>query len=136
MARRTSLTNTRLISELNMTSIMDLTFLLLLTFMITFPNIEQGIQVRLPKGQTSSLEDVQNSLAIAINDKGELYLDNVATTLEALGATLKSKAQENPDVTVLVRADEAIAYGKVVAVLRLMHDAELSRMALVTDPAK
>jgi biopolymer transport protein ExbD len=50
------------------------------------------------------------------------------TTLEALGATLKSKAQENPDLTVLVRADEAIAYGKVVAVLRLIHDAEISRM--------
>ena len=135
MARRTSLTNTRLISELNMTSIMDLTFLLLLTFMITFPNIEQGIAVRLPKGQATALED-PDSLAITLNAKGELFLDNVATTEEALAAALKSKAAENPDATVLVRADEAIAYGKVVAVLRLMHDASITRMALVTDPGK
>ena len=136
MARRTSLTNTRLISELNMTSIMDLTFLLLLTFMITFPNIEQGISVRLPKGQATSLEDIPDSLSITLNAKAELFLDNVATTEEALAAALKSKAEENPDITILVRADESIAYGKVVTILRLMHDANITRMALVTDPGK
>ena len=135
MARRIPLSNSRLISELNMTSIMDLTFLLLLTFMITFPNIEQGIHVRLPKGQATEIKD-ENNLTITLNDKAELFLDNVATTPEALGATLKTKAQENPDLTILVRADEAIAYGKVVAILRLMHDADITRMALVTDPAK
>ena len=60
----------------------------------------------------------------------------MATTADALAATLKTKAAENPDVTILVRADETIAYGKVVAVLRLMHDANVTRMALVTNPEK
>ena len=69
MARRTSLTNTRLISELNMTSIMDLTFLLLLTFMITFPNIEQGIPVRLPKGQASSVGSLAQQRRVAAEDR-------------------------------------------------------------------
>ena len=55
---------------------------------------------------------------------------------EALAAELKAKAEADPDVTILVRADEAIAYGKVVAVLRMMHDANISRMALVTSPEK
>ena len=49
---------------------------------------------------------------------------------------LKAKAEADPDVTILVRADEAIAYGKVVAILRMMHDANISRMALVTSPEK
>ena len=133
MARRVSLSSRRLISELNMTSIMDLTFLLLLTFMITFPNVEQGIPVRLPKGQASAIEQKDN-LSVTLNDKAELFLDDVATSEEALAATLKAKALENPDLTLLVRADEQIAYGKVVAILRLMHDANVTRMALVTDP--
>ena len=135
MARRVSLSSRRLISELNMTSIMDLTFLLLLTFMITFPNVEQGIPVRLPKGQASAIEQ-KNNLSVTLNDKAELFLDDVATSEEALAATLKAKALENPDLTLLVRADEQIAYGKVVAILRLMHDANITRMALVTDPQK
>ena len=135
MARRTSLTNTRFISELNMTSIMDLTFLLLLTFMITFPNIEQGIAVRLPKGKTTTLEH-QDSLAITLNANAELFLDNAAITEEALANALKTKVADNPEITVLVRADETLAYGKVVNVLRLMHAAQITRMAIVTDPGK
>ena len=133
MARRTSLSRNRQISELNMTPLIDLTFLLLITFIITFPLIEQGIPVRLPKGKASEL-DQANTFSIAINDRSELFFDDVPTTEEALAAELKAKADENPDVTILVRADEKIAYGRVVAVLRLMHDANISRMALVTAP--
>lgn len=135
MARRTALSRNRIISEINMTPLIDLTFLLLITFIITFPLIEQGIPVRLPKGKASEL-DQANTFTIAINDKAEIFFDEVPTGAEALAAELKAKAAENPDVTILVRADEEIAYGKVVAILRLMHDANISRMALVTSPEK
>ena len=135
MARRTALSRNRIISEINMTPLIDLTFLLLITFIITFPLIEQGIPVRLPKGKASEL-DQANTFTITLNDQAELFFDDVPTGEEALAAELKAKAAENPDVTILVRADEGIAYGKVVAVLRLMHDANISRMALVTSPEK
>ena len=135
MARRTALSRNRIISEINMTPLIDLTFLLLITFIITFPLIEQGIPVRLPKGKASEL-DQANTFTITLNDKAEIFFDEVPTGEEALAAELKAKAAENPDVTILVRADEEIAYGKVVAVLRLMHDANISRMALVTSPEK
>ena len=135
MARRTALSRNRLISEINMTPLIDLTFLLLITFIITFPLIEQGIPVRLPKGKASELAQA-NTFTITLNDKAEIFFDEVPTGEEALAAELKAKAAENPDVTILVRADEGIAYGKVVAVLRLMHDANISRMALVTSPEK
>ncbi len=135
MARRTALSRNRIISEINMTPLIDLTFLLLITFIITFPLIEQGIPVRLPKGKASEL-DQANTFTITLNDKAEIFFDEVPTGAEALAAELKAKAAENPDVTILVRADEEIAYGKVVAVLRLMHDANISRMALVTSPEK
>ena len=135
MARRTALSRNRLISELNMTPLIDLTFLLLITFIITFPLIEQGIPVRLPKGKASEL-DQANTFTITLNDKAEIFFDEVPTGAEALAAELKAKAAENPDVTILVRADEEIAYSKVVAILRLMHDANISRMALVTSPEK
>ncbi len=135
MARRTALHRNRQISELNMTPLIDLTFLLLITFIITFPLIEQGIPVRLPKGKSSEL-DQSNTFSITLNQKGELFLDEVPTGEDALAAELKAKAEADPDVTILVRADEQIAYGKVVSVLRLMHDANITRMALVTDPQK
>ena len=135
MARRTSLSSNRQINELNMTPLIDLTFLLLITFIITFPLIEQGIPVRLPKGKASDL-DQANTFSVSLNDKSELFFDDVPTSEEALAAELKSKAEADPDVTILVRADESIAYGKVVSILRMMHDANISRRALVTSPEK
>lgn len=133
MARRTPLNRNRQISEINMTPLLDLTFLLLITFIITVPLIEQGIPVRLPKGKASALEQ-PNTCSITLDDQGTLFLDNVPIADEVLAAELQAKAQADPDVTVLVRADERLAYGKVVAVLRLLHDADISRMALVTAP--
>lgn len=133
MARRTALNRNRQISELNMTPLIDLTFLLLITFMITFPLVQQGIDVRLPKGKASEI-DQAHTFSISLNEKGELFFDDLPTSEEALAAELKTKAETDPDLTILVRADERIAYGKVVAILRLMHDANISRMALVTAP--
>jgi biopolymer transport protein ExbD len=133
MARRTSQGRNRIISELNMTPLIDLTFLLLISFVITFPLTEQGIPVRLPKGKAAEL-DQTHTYSIAINSKAELYFDDVSVTEEVLAAELKANVADNPDVTILVRADETLAYGKVVNILRLMHDANITRMALVTSP--
>lgn len=133
MARRTPLSRRRQISEINMTPLMDLTFLLLITFMITFPLIEQGIPVRLPKGKSTEL-DQANTFSITLNAKGDLFFEDVPTSTDLLASDLKAKAEADPDVTILVRADEKIAYGKVAAILRMMHDAGITRMALVTDP--
>jgi biopolymer transport protein TolR len=134
VARRTALSRNRQISELNMTPLIDLTFLLLITFIITFPLIEQGVPVRLPKGEASQL-DQANTFSIALNEQAELFLDEVPTSEETLALELKAKAEANPDVTILLRADERIPYGKVVAILRLVHGANITRMALVTAPA-
>lgn len=117
-----------------MTSLMDLTFLLLITFIITFPLIEQGVPVNLPKGKASPLE-APDSTSISLNAKGELYVDDVLMTEEAFAAEIAARAEIDPDMTVLVRADEALPYGKIVTVLRVLHSANITRMALVTDPA-
>lgn len=133
MARRTPLSRNRQISEINMTPLLDLTFLLLITFIITVPLIEQGIQIRLPKGKASAMEQ-PNTCSITFDDQGGLFLDNVPVAEEVLSAELQAKVAADPDVTILVRADERLAYGKVVALLRILHDARISRMALVTAP--
>ena len=133
MARRSSLNRNRQISEINMTPLLDLTFLLLITFIITVPLIEQGIQIRLPKGKASTMEQ-PNTCSITVDDQGTLFLDNIPITEDVLAAELQAKVLADPDVTILVRADERLAYGKVVTVLRTLHDVGISRMALVTAP--
>lgn len=124
---------TRQIREINMTPLIDLTFLLLITFMITFPLVEQGIPLRLPKGKTQDV-DKKDTHTVAIDAKADLYFDDLPTTPDMLASELKTQVETDPDTTILVRADESLSYGKVVAVLRILHDAQITRMALVTDP--
>lgn len=133
MARR-SRSSSRLIGELNMTPLLDLTFLLLITFMITMPLVENGIPVRLPLGKASDLSDLPSRATVSLDAAGTPFLDDVQTTLDMLPKILSARIETEPDLTVLVRADESLPYGKVVALMNALHDAKISRVALVTSP--
>ncbi|MCO5069162.1 MAG: biopolymer transporter ExbD [Kiritimatiellae bacterium] len=116
-----------------MTPLIDLTFLLLITFIITMPMLEQGIPVNLPKGKSQDMDQTR-SRVITLDAEGRLYLNNVSIGLQQLGEEMKSLAQSEPDLTVMVRADEKLAYGKVVEVMQTLHGAQVTRLALVTTP--
>ncbi len=133
MARRTALVSLQEISEINMTPLMDLTFILLITFIITFPLLEQGIRVNLPKAQAEEL-DVAESRAVTVDREGHYYLDDRPVTPQALEAELRKTARADPEILVLVRADEELRYARVVEVMKILHAAGISRMALVTEP--
>ena len=133
MARRTSLVSLNQISDINMTPLMDLTFILLITFIITFPLIEQGIAVRLPKGKASDMSSVAKKRSISLDASSTLYLDDEPITKERLLSVLKDVSRYEPDTTIYVRADRNLPYGDIVDVMKVLHDAEITRMALVTE---
>ncbi len=132
MGRMAPLTTMRQLSEINLTPLMDLTFILLITFIITFPLIEQGIPVNLPQGNVSPLPSDISRAVVSLDPEGSLYLDDRPLSFEALQAQLTVLAQTVPGVTVYVRADQAVPYGDVVRVLRALHERKLTRIALVT----
>lgn len=131
MARKTSLVSLNQISDINMTPLMDLTFILLITFIITFPLIEQGIAINLPQGKASDMKETV-SRAISLSLDKQLYLDDVPVSKEELIAAMADVSTAEPDTTIYVRADRKLAYGEVVEVMRILHDANITRMALVT----
>lgn len=132
MARKTPVTSLRQISEINLTSLIDLSFLLLITFIITFPLIEMGIPVNLPREKTKDLTSLK-AQTITVDQHGDIYLDNIAINLEQLGARMAEIGKADPEVTVMIRADERIRYGLLARVLRILHDAGIVKMALVTQ---
>ncbi len=132
MSRHTPLTSLKQISEINLTPLMDLTFILLITFIVTFPLIEQGVPVNLPQGKANKLQP-EDSRSITIDSMGNIFLDDRPITQEELPDRLHKIAMVEPNVIIMVRADEAITYGEVVRVVKALHDAKLTRMALVTQ---
>ena len=131
MARRTPITSLVQISEINLTPLMDLTFILLITFIITFPLIEQGISVNLPKGKADELMP-ERAQTVTVDERGNLFLNDIPTTFEELSKHMQALGEIDPGVSVMIRADEKIQYRRVVQVLKILHDAGILKMALVT----
>ena len=131
MGRRTSLVSLNQISDINMTPLMDLTFILLITFIITFPLIEQGIAINLPKGKAADMQDPVTR-SISLNLDKQLYLDDMPVSKAELVAAMADVYATKPDTTIYVRADTKLPYGEVVEVMRVLHEANITRMALVT----
>jgi biopolymer transport protein TolR len=119
------------ISEINMTPLMDLTFILLITFIITFPMIEQGIPLDLPKATASQLHE--DAHKISLNTEGLIYLDEALITMGDLTEAMRALGTSDPDATVYVRADADLQYGKVIKILQILHDAGITKMTLVTQ---
>jgi len=130
MARKTTLVSLSQISEINMTPLMDLTFILLITFIITFPLIEQGIPINLPKGPAKDLDEPQTR-SISLDGRFNLFLDDAPISRDELEREMTRIGLETPEMTVYVRADENLAYGKVASVLKMLYDRNITRTALV-----
>lgn len=133
MPRKSAIKPLQEISEINMTPLIDLTFILLITFIITMPLIEQGIPIRLPQGKAQEINE-NETRSITVDAEGNLYLDRVPVSSDDLAREMQLIGEALPNTAVLVRADETIAYGRVVEVLRILNDAKITRMALVTSP--
>ena len=122
-------------SDPNMTPLIDLTFLLLITFIITFPMLEQGISIKLPRGKTEKIEQ-NKSQAITVALDGRVYFNNREISADELEAELRQLAEQDPQPPVLVRCDERVEYGVLMKTLKLLHACRISRMALVTEPTE
>ena len=120
-------------ATVDMTSLIDLTFLLLVTFIVTLPALEQGVSIKLPQAKTDQLPTKDRKAnTITVDAEKRIYLNNRETTAADLERELMSMAAEDPEVPVLVRGDERLEYGAVMEVVKIVYKCHIHRMALVT----
>ena len=120
-------------ADINMNSLIDLTFLLLVTFIITMPQIEQGVSVILPQAKADKLPDKKSkSCSVTIDAMGKIFLEKQEITLDALKEALTAIQKEDPDAAVLIRGDERQDYGRIMDVVKTVHGCKIHRLSLVT----
>ena len=120
-------------AAVDMTSLIDLTFLLLVTFIVTLPALEQGITVLLPQAKTDQLPTKDRKAnTVTVDAMNRIFLNDAPVTGEELEARLMAMAAEDPDVPVLVRGDERLTYGAIMDVVKLVYKCKVRKMALVT----
>ncbi len=122
-------------NDINVVPMLDVAWKLLLVFMIVTTSAVQGISVSLPKASASAhAAKVRSSTkAITITADGRIYLDSLVVTMGELEEKLRQYKATSPDFPVVVRGDEKISYRKVIEVLNLLQQLDITKIGLVTQ---
>ncbi|MEE8332630.1 MAG: protein TolR [Alphaproteobacteria bacterium] len=122
----------KLMSEINVTPMVDVMLVLLVVFMITAPLLTVGVPIDLPKTAASRIVGQDEPLVISVDEAGKLYLQDLEVTLEQLVPRLSAITRNRKDARIFLRGDRTIPYGKVMTVMGAMNRAGFNRVALIT----
>jgi len=123
----------QIISELNLTNLIDVVFSVLIIFMITAPMMTQGVQVDLPKTESDNVESNQ-SLQVSINSRNEIYIDQHQVALLDFRREFKEIFTGRDDIPVFVNADKQVPYGMVIRIISELQNAGVVKLGFLTLP--
>ena len=125
------------LSELNITPLLDLAFVLLVIFILTTAPPVTDMDIALPSAANVNPKDAaRKAQYVTINNMGKVSLNNNEMTEDQLLRTLVAIRKEDPEVNVVLRADSAIDYQRVVNVLDVLIAANVTKVGLATESAK
>lgn len=120
-------------AEINVTPMVDVMLVLLIIFMVAAPLMVAGVPLDLPDSQAAALDNKEEQLTVSLDEEGVIYIDEqripAGEFAERL-ATISPSGQNTPPV--VLRADKALDYGRVVAVMGALNNAGFRQISLVT----
>ena len=125
----------RLVSDINVTPLVDVMLVLLIIFMIAAPMMTQGVDVDLPETTTQPLRQTDNPLVITVAKDGEIHFDDIQVSRALLAQQLQDLAgRRGTEQVILLRADREVAYGLVAAVMADVKEAGFNHLGMITQP--
>ncbi len=125
----------RVMSEINVTPMVDVMLVLLIIFMVSAPLLTVGVPIDLPQTQAKSLDNDREPLAVSVQVDGKVFLQNTEIPIDELVPNLKAvtEARGGFDERIYVRGDRKVNYGTVMRVMGRLSAAGFRRVALVTE---
>jgi biopolymer transport protein TolR len=125
----------RVMSEINVTPMVDVMLVLLIIFMVSAPLLTVGVPIDLPQSQAKSLDQDKEPLTVSVNDKGQIFLQNSEIASDDLIPKMLAVADARGGVEtrVYVRGDKKVDYGTMMQVMGRLSSAGFHRVALVTE---
>ncbi len=120
-------------AEINVTSLVDVAFILLIIFMITAPILQGGVEIEIPRAPAAPLR-ASEGIVITIDRTGQIYLDDTPVTMEEFDASVVQVIKRRDPETVYVKGDANVAYGVVLKVIGKLKEAEIETVSLVAEP--
>ena len=123
-------------ADINMTPFIDVMLVLLIIFMVAAPLLATGVAVDLPQTKAGQLNIDQKPVAIAIDEKGQIFLMDQPIELGQLVDKLKETAKQGFDERIYLRGSKAVNYGRIAEIMSLITTAGYKKVALVTEQEK
>ena len=124
-------------ADINVTPLVDVMLVLLVIFMVTAPLLKAGVPIDLPDSRAKALAEAEHPVSIAISRDGAVFLDDLPVAPGQLEARLAAlpKGVDSKFKPVILRADKALDYGRVIAVMGELNRAGFNAITLVTQAA-
>ena len=120
-------------AEINVTSLVDVAFTLLIIFMITAPILQGGIEVQVPRAPSSPLQ-TPDGIVVTVDRDGQIYVEDAAVTFEEFQASIERILERQEAPVVFVKGDENASYGTVLRVFGTLKEAGVEAVNLVAQP--
>jgi biopolymer transport protein TolR len=135
-SRRSRHRRAHVMSEINVTPMVDVMLVLLIIFMVAAPLLTAGVPLDLPQTQAKSLDMDKEPLQVSVNDKGEVYLMNTEIKMDELLPKLEAITKSRGggvEERIFVRGDKKVDYGTVMKVMGRLSQAGYRKVALITE---
>ncbi|HEY4980816.1 MAG TPA: protein TolR [Pseudolabrys sp.] len=125
----------KVMSEINVTPMVDVMLVLLIIFMVSAPLLTVGVPIDLPQSQAKTLDQDKEPLTLSVNDKGQIFLQNAEIDVNDLIPKLQAVAQARGgnEARIYVRGETKVDYGTMMKVMGRLSAAGFHRVALVTE---
>ena len=134
--KKTSQSHHSSLSELNITPLLDLVFVLLVIFIITTPQMMNNLEMTLPSGKPPPKTDQKPKInRITVDAKGT-FLNDVSVTIPALKSDLQQLKTEQPDLSIVVKGADDVEYQNMINVLDVLQQLDITKVGLATESAQ
>jgi biopolymer transport protein TolR len=133
MPRRRQARDMGLSAEINVTSLVDVAFTLLVIFIITAPVMQGGVEVQIPKAEAGTI-DAPEGVVVTITKDRRIFIGEAQATQAEFRSALSDVVAEKQAKNIYLRADEEVPYGEVLRVLGAMKALDIAGVGLVAEP--
>jgi len=124
-------------AEINVTPLVDVMLVMLIIFMITTPMMNHKVKVDLPvKSVTAEEQEKAIPMTLAIDDAGQMYLEDALIDQRALEERLRREALRTPQPMIELRADKTTQYKQIAEAMATVKNAGIRKLGFITEPSK
>jgi len=124
--------NQEMMSEINVTPLVDVMLVLLVVFIVTAPLLSQSLQVKLPRTVPVAGRMDTKQQVLTIDAQGKISLEDTSLSDDDLARQLSESAANNDSLELHIHADEAVPYGRVAQIMAIAQHAGVSRLSFMT----